>query len=70
MEYILQVDTWNVKRVNKLQKLENLKREMDWLEFDVVTTREVNCRDEEDFWLGEYRIMNIVSQWDYRSSNK
>lgn len=34
---------------------------MDKLKLDIVEISEVKCRDEQDFWSGEYRMMDTKS---------
>ncbi|HCF9438090.1 TPA: hypothetical protein NI641_006403, partial [Pseudomonas aeruginosa] len=58
---ILRVGAWNVRSLNRVGKLENLKREMDRLKLDIVGISEVRWQDEQDFWSGEYRIINTKS---------
>ena len=59
--HILRVGAWNVRSLNRSGRLENLKREMGRLKLDVVGISEVRWQDEQDFWSGDYRIINTKS---------
>lgn len=55
---ILRVGAWNVRSLNRTGRLENLKREMDRMKLDIVGISEVRWQEEQDFWSGDYRIIN------------
>lgn len=54
---ILRVGAWNVRSLKGRGRLENLKREMDRLELDIVGISEVRWEEECDFWSGDYRVI-------------
>ena len=62
---ILRVGAWNVRSLNRSGRLENLKREMDRLKLDVVGICEIRWQEEQDFWSGDYRIINTKSNRGY-----
>ena len=51
----------DVRTLNRVSKLENLKREMDRLKLDIVGISEVRWQDEQDFSSGDYRVINTKS---------
>ena len=55
---ILRVGAWNVRSLKGRGRLENLKREMDRLDLDIVGISEVRWEEEGDFWSGDYRVIN------------
>ena len=58
---VLRIGAWNVRSLNRAGRLENLKREMDRLNLDIVGISEVRWQEEQDFWSGEYRVINTKS---------
>ncbi|XP_049864013.1 craniofacial development protein 2-like [Schistocerca gregaria] len=58
---ILRIGAWNVRSLNRAGRLENLKREMDRLKLDIVGISEVRWQEEQEFWSGDYRVINTKS---------
>ena len=50
--------TWNVRSLNGVGRLENLKREMRRLNLAIVGISEVRWNEENDFWSEDFRIKN------------
>ena len=55
---IVRVGTWNVRSLNGVGRLENLKREMRRLNLAIVGISEVRWNEENDFWSEDFRIIN------------
>ena len=55
---IIRVGTWNVRSMNGVGRLENLKREMSRLKLAIVGISEVRWKEENDFWSEEFRVIN------------
>ncbi|XKL69414.1 hypothetical protein PGB90_007183 [Kerria lacca] len=51
------VGTWNVRTLNEVGKLKNLKKEMERMSLDVIGISEVRWPEDCDFWAGEYRMI-------------
>ena len=47
---ILRVGAWNAGNLNVVGKLENLKREMQRLDLDLVGVSAVKWKEDRDFW--------------------
>ena len=55
---IFRIGTWNVRSMNGVGRLENLKREMSRLNLAIVGVSEVRWKEENDFWSEEFRVIN------------
>uniref|UniRef100_A0A8D8XS53 Craniofacial development protein 2 n=1 Tax=Cacopsylla melanoneura TaxID=428564 RepID=A0A8D8XS53_9HEMI len=53
----LKIGTWNVRTMNREEKLENLKREMDKQKINVMGLSEVRWRGEGEVISGEYKMI-------------
>jgi len=62
---ILRIGEWNVRSLNKVGRLEDLKREMSKLDLDLVGISEVKWREGKDFWSGQYRVICSGSESGY-----
>ncbi|KAF2899393.1 hypothetical protein ILUMI_06782 [Ignelater luminosus] len=54
------IGTWNVRTLWKRGKLENVKREMQTYEIDLMELSEIRWSKEGDMWSGEFRIINTA----------
>ena len=53
----IRVGTWNVRTMNKPEKLENIKHEMNRLNIDIMGLSEVRWKESGDYTDGEIRII-------------
>ncbi len=56
------IGTWNVRTLNEVGKLENLKKEMRRMNLDVMGISEMRWPEEKDFWTDEYRMINTAGK--------
>ncbi|KAG8230254.1 hypothetical protein J437_LFUL009792 [Ladona fulva] len=50
----IRIGTWNVRTLNRKEKLENLKREMERNKIDVLGLSEIRCEGEGEVILDGY----------------
>ncbi|KAF2900036.1 hypothetical protein ILUMI_06148 [Ignelater luminosus] len=64
------VATWNVGTLWKREKLENVKREMQIYEIDLLGLCEIRWLEEGDMWSKQFRIINTAANNGNGGKNK
>lgn len=60
-EVPLTIGTWNVRTLRKLGKMENLIREMNRIDADVIGLSEVRWAEDQDMWVDNHRIITSAA---------
>ena len=55
--YKMRIGTWNVRTMNKPEKLENIKHEMKRLNIDIMGLSEVRWKESGDYTDGDTRVI-------------
>ena len=50
--------------MSEVERLENFKKEIEWMRMDVLRINEVRRPEENYLWSGEYRIINTAGERD------
>ena len=54
---MMRIATWNVRTMNKPEKLENIKHEMKRLNIDIMGLSEVRWKESGDYTDGDTRVI-------------